>query len=265
MRPEVLLTLIFILAPGLGNSTDGGNKDEKRPADSAIEQLKSLDPSLIENIRKANEAARRGSELIADGFIADAINQYQAALDILPSLPVTKALRDSYEMQMARAEVVFAEEEARLKFYVVEKGGTLADVAGKFNVGIKELRELNSLPADAEPAAGELLLLPPQSLESRAATRATEEFLKATILPTLVLDDVLFIEAVATLRAQLLQHGHQLNPRVILSDPGKYAEVKVTLRLSNVPAAEAFRYLTKYGQSRYRIRGGRIDIESLAE
>ncbi len=67
---------------------------------------------LQENVKKADEAALRGSQLMADGDYQGAIDQYRAALDLLPDAPMTEPRRRAYISQFARASVLLATQRA---------------------------------------------------------------------------------------------------------------------------------------------------------
>lgn len=67
---------------------------------------------LQENVKKADEAALRGSQLMADGDYQGAIDQYRAALDLLPDAPMTEPRRRAYITQFARASVLLATQRA---------------------------------------------------------------------------------------------------------------------------------------------------------
>lgn len=67
---------------------------------------------LQENVKKADEAALRGSQLMADGDYQGAIDQYRAALDLLPDAPMTEPRRRAYIAQFARASVLLATQRA---------------------------------------------------------------------------------------------------------------------------------------------------------
>lgn len=67
---------------------------------------------LQENVKQADEAALRGSQLMADGDYQGAIDQYRAALDLLPDAPMTEPRRRAYIKQFARASVLLATQRA---------------------------------------------------------------------------------------------------------------------------------------------------------
>lgn len=67
---------------------------------------------LQERVKKADEAALRGSQLMADGDYQGAIDQYRAALDLLPDAPMTEPRRRAYIKQFSRASVLLARDRA---------------------------------------------------------------------------------------------------------------------------------------------------------
>lgn len=67
---------------------------------------------LQENVKKADEAALRGSQLMADGDYQGAIDQYRNALDLLPDAPMTEPRRRAYIRQFSRASVLLATQRA---------------------------------------------------------------------------------------------------------------------------------------------------------
>ena len=67
---------------------------------------------MQERVKKADEAALRGSQLMADGDYEGAIEQYRAALDLLPDAPMTEPRRRAYIKQFARASVLLARQRA---------------------------------------------------------------------------------------------------------------------------------------------------------
>ncbi|NLT72173.1 MAG: hypothetical protein GXX91_15975, partial [Verrucomicrobiaceae bacterium] len=67
---------------------------------------------LQENVKKADEAALRGSQLMADGDYQGAIEQYRNALDLLPDAPMTEPRRRAYIKQFSRASVLLATQRA---------------------------------------------------------------------------------------------------------------------------------------------------------
>jgi len=67
---------------------------------------------LQERVKKADEAALRGSTLMADGDYQGAIDQYRNALELLPDAPTTETRRRAYIKQFARASVLLGTKRA---------------------------------------------------------------------------------------------------------------------------------------------------------
>lgn len=63
---------------------------------------------LQEDVKRADEAGLRGSQLLVDGDYQGAIDQYRAALDLLPDAPITETRRRAYVKQFSRASVILA-------------------------------------------------------------------------------------------------------------------------------------------------------------
>lgn len=67
---------------------------------------------LQEQVKKADEAALRGSKLMADGDYQGAIDQYRTALDLLPDAPIVDPRSRAYVRQFSRASVLLATQRA---------------------------------------------------------------------------------------------------------------------------------------------------------
>ena len=67
---------------------------------------------LQERVAKADEAALRGSQLLADGDYEGAIAEFRAAIDLLPDAPITRDRREAYIKQYANASVKLAQQRA---------------------------------------------------------------------------------------------------------------------------------------------------------
>jgi Ca-activated chloride channel family protein len=65
-----------------------------------------------ENVKRADEAALRGSQLMVDGDYQGAIDQYRAALDLLPDAPIVEPRRRAYVKQFSRSSVLLATQRA---------------------------------------------------------------------------------------------------------------------------------------------------------
>lgn len=67
---------------------------------------------LQERVKQADEAALRGTQLMADGDYQGAIDQFHNALDLLPEAPMTEERRRAYISQFSRASVTLAGQRA---------------------------------------------------------------------------------------------------------------------------------------------------------
>ena len=67
---------------------------------------------LQERVKQADEAALRGTQLMADGDYQGAIDQFHNALDLLPEAPMTEERRRAYISQFSRASVTLARQRA---------------------------------------------------------------------------------------------------------------------------------------------------------
>ncbi len=68
---------------------------------------------LQERIKKADEAALRGSQLSADGDYQRAVDQYRNSMDLLPNSPMTEPRYRAYVKQFSRASVLLARDRAK--------------------------------------------------------------------------------------------------------------------------------------------------------
>lgn len=93
-------------APGAVKETESPAVAE--PAPLMNEMTINYVVRLQENVKKADEAALRGSQLMADGDYQGAIDQYRATLDLLPEAPMTDPRRRAYVKQFSRASVLLA-------------------------------------------------------------------------------------------------------------------------------------------------------------
>ncbi|MCG8599981.1 MAG: type II and III secretion system protein [Verrucomicrobiales bacterium] len=117
---------------------------------------------LQERVKKADEAALRGSQLMADGEYQGAIDQYRAALDLLPDAPMTEPRRRAYIKQYARASVLLATqraEEGRYPEAIALVEDVLQPSVDPDNIDAKRLLERLNDPDYYSPA------LTPQHLE----------------------------------------------------------------------------------------------------
>ncbi len=67
---------------------------------------------MQERVKKADEAALRGSQLMSDSDHEGAIDQYRTALNLLPRAPMTDARRKAYVKQFSRSSALLAGQRA---------------------------------------------------------------------------------------------------------------------------------------------------------
>ncbi|MCF6311866.1 MAG: type II and III secretion system protein [Verrucomicrobiales bacterium] len=110
---------------------------------------------LQERVRKADEAALRGSQLLADGDYEGAIREFKAALDLLPDAPMTKDRKDAYTRSYANASVKLARqraEEGRYADAIQLVENVLAPTVDPDNIEAKKLLEQLNDPEYFSPA-----------------------------------------------------------------------------------------------------------------
>ncbi len=110
---------------------------------------------LQERVRKADEAALRGSQLLADGDYEGAIREFRAALDLLPDAPMTKDRHDAYTRSYANASVKLARqraEEGRYPDAIQLVENVLAPTVDPDNIEAKKLLEQLNDPEYYSPA-----------------------------------------------------------------------------------------------------------------
>ena len=117
---------------------------------------------LQERVKKADEAALRGSQLMADEDYQGAIEQYRSGIDLLPEAELTKSRRDAYTKQFGNAAVKLAEQfssEARYGEATNLLANVLNPINDPDNVEAKRLLERLQDPEWYSPA------LTPQHLD----------------------------------------------------------------------------------------------------
>lgn len=110
---------------------------------------------LQERVKKADESALRGSQLLADGDYEGAIREFKAALDLLPDAPMTKDRKDAYTKQYANASVKLARqraEEAEYAEAITLVQNVLAPSVDPDNYEAKKLLEQLNDPEYYNPA-----------------------------------------------------------------------------------------------------------------
>ena len=131
-----------------------------------------------EEVRQADAAALRGTQLMADGDYQGAIDQFHNAIDLLPDAPMTEERSRAYISQFSRASVSLARqraEEGRYPeaIYLVEE--VLQPTISPDNIDAKRLLERLNDPEYYSPA------LTPSHLERvrrvKLALRTAQGFL----------------------------------------------------------------------------------------
>jgi len=108
-----------------------------------------------ENVKKADEAALRGSQLMGKGDYQGASDQYRAALDLLPDAPIVEPRRNAYGKQFSRASVLLATqraEEGRYPESIALIEEVLRPQVDPYNVDAKRLLERMNDPDYYSPA-----------------------------------------------------------------------------------------------------------------
>jgi Ca-activated chloride channel family protein len=131
-----------------------------------------------ENVKKADEAALRGSQLMAEQDNQGAIDHYRAALDLLPDAPIVEPRRRAYAKQFSRASVLLATqraEEGRYPESIALIEEVLRPQVDPLNIDAKRLLETLNDPDYYSPA------LTPSHLERvrrlKIALRAAQGYL----------------------------------------------------------------------------------------
>ncbi len=219
---------------------------------------------LVLSVRKADEAALEGSQLMANGDYRGAGKKYAEALNILPKHDMTVPRREAYEKQLARAQGYFKADAVfdadDHEIYVVEKGDTLHQIAEDSNVSVGALQAANRLRSE-ELEVGQEILIPRKK-------RGFADALESIVIPNLDFRDVPLEDALGQVLVLVHRHADRglfpnFNPRVSLTDAEKIQNPKITLRLRNVPASEALRYVTSLAQCKYKVEGDVIVVEPL--
>ncbi|MEM7699575.1 MAG: LysM peptidoglycan-binding domain-containing protein [Verrucomicrobiota bacterium] len=218
----------------------------------------------------ADEAALRGSQLLADGDISSAVEYYRKALEQLPTHPLVEPRRKAYLTQLEAAETQL-QLEAReatpsLKAHIVLEGETLFSIARQYGVSVERISKDNGI-ADGVIEVGQLLSI--RGVDPATAKEPPlARYLREVLLTTVKFDDVSFAECLASITQQLTgTQEASLFPsqsiRVIVDGDAAMTETKVTLHLSQVPASLALRYLCSLAQYSYTIDGDTILVTPL--
>ncbi len=217
-----------------------------------------------EKVKKADDVALRGSQLMANGDYKGAAKKYAEALKILPKHEMTVPRREAYEWQLARAKERSEDDNVFgpgwYETYVVKKGDTLYQIARDMNVSVAAIQSANWLEGETLQV-GQEIFIPREK-------RGFADALKNIIIPKINFSDVPLDDALGQVLVLIHKHADRglfpnFNPRVSLKDAEKIQNPKITLRLRNVPVSEALRYVTSLAQCQYKVEGDVIIVEPL--
>lgn len=216
-------------------------------------------------VKEADEHALRGSQLLADGDFKAAVLKYRAALDLLPEHEMTAPRRKAYEEQLLRARYALMPEGHSI--HTVRKGESLYDIARRYDLSVDALKKVNKLRSDTLEV-GQLLAIPGgEDKVSRVQSRI-ESALKEIIIPTYHIEDVPFSKAIGLIQVAVISNFDsglfpEEAPRFVFKDIRELADTKISLKLANVPAAEALRYVTQLASCKYSVQDDQIIITRL--
>ncbi len=107
--------------------------------------------AMQESVKMADEAALRGSQLMADRDYNGGIEKYEEALFLLPEHEMTVSRREAYEKQFSRARMLLAGdvyEVANLDEHCVKKGETLFRIATDNQLSVGNIKGANNLKGE---------------------------------------------------------------------------------------------------------------------
>ena len=113
---SVVLGVVVIGVPeswaGPTGSYGGGGYGGGRPGGAVPAIATNYVIRMQEQVKRADDAALRGSQLMADGDYEGAVEQYKQAIELLPDAPMTAQRRQAYIKQYARAATTLARQYA---------------------------------------------------------------------------------------------------------------------------------------------------------
>lgn len=223
-------------------------------------------PGLQDVVKRADEAALLGSQLMADGDYKGAAGKFAESLNTLPKHEMTVSRREAYEKQLARAQEHFKDENifgpGEYDIYVVAKGDTLYQIAKDMKASVGAIKRANRLKEE--------ILLVGQDLLIPRKERGFDDHFKTIVIPKVDFGDVPLDDALGRLLVLVRKHSDRglfpdFNPKISIEEAEKIGNPKITLRLSNVPASEALRYITSLAQCKYRVEGEVIIVVPLSK
>lgn len=263
-----------------------------------------LDPVQQDAVKKADELALRGSQLLADGEITAAAGKFSESVEVLPEHPLTEDRRKAYQGQLERAlrkaldasgkrreePSLFPERGSedfhaafeigaheRLVFHDVFRGETLFDIARKYDISAERLRLVNRLPG-SHLTVGDRLLIPvrvkpelpswerPGELGDSPARRKAA----VIILPSVNFRDLPLGDALEFLQEQSVEHDKESPEQekgidLILTGADDLIDTRITLKLTNVPLIEALRYTAELANAALQYDGHAVVISPKEE
>lgn len=215
-------------------------------------------------VERADQHAEEASRLLADGQFAEAFELYGKAVALLPKHEFTEPRRESYWRQWRQAREAMPKMPKGTSdtgVHIVAEGETVEMISARLGLNAEALRTANRI-GRTPLKQGQILLVPAEA-EVEPDTKA---LLRKLIIPKVDFHDAPLLQAIATLQEEILRlHGDGLFPDaapifVMEAPTESHGGPWITLRLSNVPAAEALRYVVTLAQCRYEIEGREVRI-----
>ncbi len=262
--------LIFVKATIMDPAGQPVNGNHPRYESNKSRDLSEAGKDLV---KRSDNAALRGSKLMAEGSFREAAENYEAALNLLPEHELTEDRASAYRKQLNRALDTLAENpgtpKKRASVHIVKTGESIYGIAKQHDTSVGRLAAHNNLESESIDV-GQLLRLPGGGAIGNALLpeRSIEGILRETIIPEIQYDNLPFPDALGHLISEIERLGsnqtaQNLTPKVVIEDAGETPEVQITLKLVNAPAFEALRYVTALARCKYRLDGATIFIEPL--
>ena len=225
-----------------------------------------------DTVRKADEQALKASRLRQEGQLEEAREVLEGAILLLPDHSLLEPRRNAYghllKTIVDELDHVRWPSSTSFGIYRVRVGDNLAAIAQAYDTSVTRLQELNRLEGNTI-AVGQLLRVP-ISLPRKELKPINpfEEHLNELIIAEIDFRDLPLTNALGNVLTEILDVPDRglfpdMNPKLIIDDSVVNAEVPITLRLRNIPATEALRYITALAQCRYRVEGETILVEPL--
>ena len=224
-----------------------------------------LQQDEVERVYAADQAALEGIRRMEQEDYDKAIEAFARAKILLPDHPVTEKRRDAYTKQFERARDLQIERASRpVDSHLVTAGESLYQIARKYGLSVARLKEANRLDSDTVKV-GQILLIPEKRLQGNLFPKSTlEETLDEIVIREVNLQNASLENALAKFRQYLIDYENPMLPEIdaqlVLKEAESIRDVKITLRLTNVPAAEVIRYITDLAQCSFRVSGDEIVV-----